>query len=216
MVTTLPRLVVFDLDGTLIDAFGGIHDAMAHTMRVFGYPPHDFATVKAMVGHGLDELLAKAMSPVLVEATRPVYRARYSEIAVSSALPLAGAARLIEALAARGVVLALASNKPSYFSERILTGLGWRQRFAHVLGPDLAKRTKPDPRMVELILERSGIGAEEALYVGDMTVDLETARACAMPFILVATGSMDFAALSAAAPGRVVPDLAALAAALGV
>jgi phosphoglycolate phosphatase len=204
--------VVLDLDGTLIDAFDGIHDALSHTMRALGFAEQPFLATKRMVGHGLEALLVRAMGPkpeVLAQAV-PIYRARYAQIALSSAKPLPGAERLLRTLHGRGVGLALASNKPSYFSRQILDGLGWGAWFTSVLGPDVVGAPKPAPVMLERALSDLRARTQDAVYVGDMTVDLETARAAQVRAILVATGSMSREELVAAGADTVLDSLEAL------
>ncbi len=208
------KAVIFDLDGTLVDAFEGIHDSLMHTMRVYGFPLHDFPTTKRMVGHGLEELLAKAMNPEIVPEAILTYRAYYKDIAVSSATPLPGATALLRALHERGVKIALASNKPSYFCKQIVEGKGWGTYFNAVLGPDLVGATKPSPIMLLAALDALGVRKEDALYVGDMTVDLEAARAAELRVVLVATGSMTRAELVAAGANDVRDGLDSLLAEL--
>lgn len=201
------RGVIFDLDGTLVDAFEGIHETLMHTMRHFGFPEHSFATTKRMVGHGLEELLARAMRPEIVKDAVSFYRAYYKDIAVSTAHPLPGATALLERLHARGTKIALASNKPSFFCRQIVEGKGWGPYFTAVLGPDLVGKHKPDPLMLETALAKLEVAACDALYVGDMTVDLEAARAAKIPVVLVATGSLTAAELRAAGAEDVYDSL---------
>ena len=208
------KAVLFDLDGTLVDAFEGIHESLMHTMGVYGFPLHDFPTTKGMVGHGLEELLAKAMSPEVVPEAILTYRAYYKDIAVSSATPLPGATELLRTLHERGIKIALASNKPSYFCRQIVDGKGWGPYFNAVLGPDLAGATKPSPIMLQAALKALNVEAQDALYVGDMSVDLEAARAANIRVVLMTTGSMTRSELIAAGAEDVRDHLSELLSAL--
>ena len=204
------KAALFDLDGTLIDCFEGIHDALTQTMNALGFEPHAFAVTKRMVGHGLEQLLARAMSADVVAEAVPIFRARYAEIAVSSAKPLPFALDLLRKLHSENVQIGIASNKPSYFSRQIIDGLGWAPFINAIKGPDLVSAPKPDPAMIHALLQEFGVAATDAFYVGDMTVDLDTARAANIEIILVATGSLTAEELRAAGAERVLPNLESL------
>jgi HAD superfamily hydrolase (TIGR01509 family) len=204
------KAALFDLDGTLIDAFEGIHECLSHTMQELGFAPLSFVVTKRMVGHGLEHLLAEAMNKEVVARAVPIYRARYAQIAVSSAKPLPYAEELLHKLSADGVRVGIASNKPSYFSRQIVEGLGWGLFVDAIKGPDVVAAPKPDPVMIHALLEELGVPAADALYVGDMTIDLETARAAGVDVVLVATGSMNAEELRAAGAPRVEANLKSL------
>jgi 2-phosphoglycolate phosphatase len=215
VISEQKRAVLFDLDGTLIDSFQGIHEALTHAMSTLGFEPLPFDVVRRMVGHGLEALLSRAfqvdLQSEIVARALPIYRASYADIAVSSARPFAYAGTLLAALHARGVKLGIASNKPSYFSKQIIKGLGWDAFFASVMGPDLVSAPKPDPAMLRALCGELGVSVKDTLYVGDMTVDLETARAADMDVVLVASGSMSAGELCIAGASNVIASLSDLA-----
>ena len=127
---------------------------------------------------------------------------------------LAGVAVTLAALHAHGLLLAVCSNKPVDFTRDLLAYLGIAAHFTAVLGPEDVARPKPAPDMLLAGLQRLGVRAEEALYVGDMTVDIATARAAGMRVWVVPTGSDERATLTAAHPDRLLDSLAELPALL--
>jgi len=108
-------------------------------------------------------------------------------------------------------LLAVCSNKKVAFTRALLDSLGLAPFFDVVLGPDDVPRPKPAPDMLLTALRRLGVSADEALYVGDMDVDVQTARAAGLPVWVVPTGSADRATLEAARPDRLIDGLAELA-----
>jgi HAD superfamily hydrolase (TIGR01509 family) len=100
----------------------------------------------------------------------------------------------------REVPLAIASNKPAYLSVRLLETLGILDRFEIVAGPDDEIPPKPDPTMIFEILESLGLEPSEALLVGDMPIDVETARAAGLSVAVLPTGSSSPSELTAAEP----------------
>src|SRR5262249_42433763 len=131
-----PELIVFDLDGTLIDGYAAIGDALAYAMETLGEAPLPLERVRAMVGHGLDRLLEQAVgAPRAAEGVR-LFRERYPAVAVASSHLLPGVAETVEALAAEGHPMAVASNKPARFSRLILDAKGIAPRFLAIDGPD--------------------------------------------------------------------------------
>ncbi len=195
MTPPLTRGIVFDLDGTLIDSYPAIAASLNHAREAHGLPALPLEVVRAHVGRGLPALIADLVGAGHVEAGVRLFRERYAEVVVSGTTALPHARAVVEALAERGYGLALASNKPAMFSEAILTTLGMRQAFRAVLGPDLAGTTKPEPTMLRLCLEALGVARPEALYVGDMVLDVDTARRAGIPVVLVPGGSSSLEAL---------------------
>jgi HAD superfamily hydrolase (TIGR01509 family) len=106
--------------------------------------------------------------------------------------------------------LAVCSNKPVAFSRQLVEALGVAGHFDAVLGPEDVPRAKPDPDMLLEAMRRLGAGPERTLYLGDMTVDISTARAAGVPVWVVTTGSDDRTTLERAEPDRVLETLEGL------
>jgi len=183
------RGIVFDLDGTLIDSYEAITESLNHAMACAGLDPLPESRVKEMVGMGLETLIARAMGEARVEAGVRDFRARYAEICEARTRLLPGVGETVAALRARGYAMAVATNKPAYFATRLLDALGVSRSFGIVLGPDLVENKKPHPEMVLRAMEEMRTDPASTLYVGDMEVDIETARAAGVSVVVLPTGS---------------------------
>jgi len=182
-------LVVFDLDGTLIDGYAAIGDALGYAMRRLGRPEPSSAEVRSMVGHGLERLLEKAVGPERAAEGVRLFRERYPKVAVEKSELMPGVPEVLVALSRRGHAVALASNKPPDFSRLILDAKGVGNYFRSVGGPDARTPPKPDPTMLFRIMKETGADPSATVVVGDMEVDAEMARAAGCRVVLVAGGS---------------------------
>jgi phosphoglycolate phosphatase len=182
------ELIVFDLDGTLIDGYDAITNALAHAMERLGETPLPAARVRAMVGHGLDRLLEQAVGPARAAEGVRLFRERYAEVALSHSHLLPGVAETIAALAAAGHTMAVASNKPVRFSRMILEAKGLAPSLQTIAGPDETP-PKPHPEMLRRIIASVGASPQETVVVGDMEVDDEFARAAGCRIVLIPSGS---------------------------
>ena len=197
------RCVLFDLDGTLVDSYDAIAESLNRARSAFGLSAYTRQEVIKMVGHGLENLMEKALGADRVAEGVRVFREHYREISLPRTRLLAGVEATLETLQARGYALAVITNKPATFSRRILDHLGVGHLFPVLYGPDLAP-PKPDPEMVSRSLSDLGFSPDEAVLVGDMRVDLDTARNAGIPFYAVATGSDSREELAAAGPDRLL------------
>ncbi len=189
------RGVVFDLDGTLIDSYEAITESLNAALEAEGLEPLGVEQVRGMVGLGLETLIARAMGEARVESGVRRFRERYDRICVTRTSLLPDVAETLDTLHRRGYRMAVASNKPSQFGWRLLEGLHVRKYLDTVLGPDVVSNKKPHPEMIHRAMEAMGVSPGETLYVGDMEIDVETARAAGVPVIVVPTGSRTEAAL---------------------
>jgi phosphoglycolate phosphatase len=202
--------VVFDLDGTLIDGYAAIGDALGYAMERLGAPPPSAAEVRGMVGHGLESLLEKAVGPERAAEGVRLFRERYPEVAVEKSRLLPGVADVVAALADRGHLQAVASNKPSKFSRLILEAKGIAGRFRAIAGPDAETPAKPDPAMLRDLMAAMAVRPEETVVVGDMEVDFEFARAAGCRIVLIPGGSRTREELSALAPDAFLESIVEL------
>jgi phosphoglycolate phosphatase len=193
-------LIVFDLDGTLIDGYDGISDALGFAMERLGFAPLPREKVRGMVGEGLEKLLGKAVPAGLVSEGVRFFRERYAVVADEKTVLMPDVPEVLELLSRGGHLLAVVSNKPAEFSRRILAGKGVAGRFFAIAGPDTATPPKPDPAMMRAIMERAGAPPVRAIAVGDMEIDAEMARLAGCRCVLVDGGSRspeELAAVSA-------------------
>lgn len=184
--------IIFDLDGTLVDTAADLTASLNHALGVLGRPGVPPSSVRAMVGHGSRKLLERglaatgAVSPELVEQGVAPFLAYYgANIAVHSR-PFEGIEQAMDQLDARGVKLAICTNKPEALSRSLVDAMGWGARFAALLGADSRPWRKPDPRHLTDTLAEAG--GRQALFVGDSKTDADTALAAAVPLVLVSFG----------------------------
>jgi len=204
------ELVVFDLDGTLVDGYAAIADALAFAMQRLGEEPIPFDRVRSMVGHGLDRLLEDAVGAARAAEGVRLFRERYADVAVSHTHLLPGAASTVAVLAAAGHTMAVASNKPARFSRQILEANGLAAAFAEIAGPDAETPPKPDPAMLRRMVADAGETPGTTVVVGDMEVDYEFARAAGCRVVLIPSGSRTPEELSGLTPDGFLASISEL------
>jgi phosphoglycolate phosphatase len=213
----LPRLVLFDLDGTLIDSVPDIAVAVDRTLAKRGCPGVGEDAVRGWVGRGSRRLLRDAFAAVahplderaLDEALAGYFAAYLADCANLTRL-MPGAAELIDALGRSQVALACVTNKPAAITERVLVHFGLRERFARVSGGDSGVRLKPAPDALLRIAAELDVLPRATLMIGDSRHDVDAARAAGMPVLCVACGYNHGEDIRLANPDLVVDDLRAL------
>jgi phosphoglycolate phosphatase len=176
------KAVVFDLDGTLLDTLEDLADSMNAALAARGLPTHPAEAYKTFVGDGVENLAYRTapasrfdadLYAALVRDMRGEYTRRWAD----KTRPYDGVADLLDGLAARGIKLAVLSNKPQDFTELCVAKLLGRWRFGAVLGVGDSVPPKPDTTGLGLVLARMSVSAAECLYVGDTNTDMRTASA---------------------------------------
>ena len=175
----MTHLVVFDLDGTLIDSRLDLAASANRLLEEFGARPLSVAQVVSMVGEGARVLVGRVLDAAEVTADRDVAMRRFLEIydehLVDETRLYDGVLDTLQALDGR-VAMALLTNKPRHHSVRILEALGVRSFFAEVIGGDEAWPRKPDPGALQHLMASAGATPRTTIMVGDSMVDVETAR----------------------------------------
>jgi len=199
------RAALFDFDGTLADSFAAITASTNHVRESYGLPALPEAEIRGHVGLGLAHLLRALVPNAPVEEAIARYRAHHQTVMFTLTRPMPGVAKTIPELARRGVRLGVCSNKRVEFTKQLVKSLDLGAEFGCVLGAeDVGGRAKPDPAMVLEGIKRLGVSASEAVYVGDMDVDVQTGKAAGVPVWLVPGGAVGMEAAQAAGPDKVL------------
>lgn len=205
-----PGLVVFDLDGTLVDSSRDLATAVnaALTRIAPEASPIPLDVVRAFIGSGARMLVARSLAraglPHPVEDVLPVFLECYRGCLLETTTLYPGAREALEGLDGR--TLAVLTNKPGDMSRAILHGLGVASRFARIYGGGDVPGKKPDPAGLRRLLEETGSAAAEAVMVGDSAIDVRTGRAAGVRTVGVTYG-FDPESLAAEPPDLLIHDL---------
>jgi phosphoglycolate phosphatase len=179
------QAVLFDLDGTLLDTLTDLADAANHALRSLGFPEHPRERFRYFIGDGVETLIQRVLptgrcdTATMIDCGR-LMRDEYGKNWAATTRPYAEIPELLDALTARGIPMAVLSNKPDEFTRLCVARLlpGWR--FAAVLGAGPSLPKKPDPAGAREIARRLGVAAGEVVYLGDTNTDMQTAVAAGM------------------------------------
>ncbi|HEY8994211.1 MAG TPA: HAD family hydrolase [Lacunisphaera sp.] len=211
-----PACVLFDLDGTLIDHFKAIHRCHTHAMTRLGLPAPTMAQVRAAVGGGLDEAIARLAGRNRVPAIMPIYKEHWDATHLDDVVLLPGAREILTGLGRAGAVSAVLTNKRGYAAREVCDHLGLTPLLRGVHGVGDTPWLKPEPRWTHQVLAQLGAPAANSLYVGDSPFDIQTARQAGLAFMGVTTGTHTAEELRAAGAERVFADLIEVARTLGL
>jgi len=200
------RAVVFDFDGTLVDSYQAITASVNHVRAAHRLPPLGEPEVRRRVGRGPAYLLEHTVPGTNLEKDLALYRAHHPSVLRSGTRLLPGVAETLDALHKAGHHLAVCSNKPRAFTRELLAYLALASVIEVVVGPEDAARIKPAPDMLLAALAHLKVAPTEALYVGDMVVDIQTARAAGVTVWVIPTGSDERSTLQEAQPDRVLQN----------
>ncbi len=186
-------VLIFDLDGTLVDSAADIAEAVNGALAEQGRRPITAAEARLMIGDGAGMLMQRALAatgPGPADEARALrgFLDRYLNAVDRYTRPYPGVPETLAALAGRGHPMAVCTNKPIGPTLRLLDALGLAPLFGAVVGGDSLPVRKPDPAPTLLALEQLGARPEEGTMIGDSAVDVETARAAGLAMVLVSWG----------------------------
>ena len=190
----MKKLVIFDLDGTLLNTIGDLADAVDYVMRSRNLPEHTNAEYRQMVGGGIKRLVERALPEELakneqyVEECVTQFRRYYVDNIDRHTIPYEGMPELLRKLQSMGIKLAVASNKFQHGTDRLVAKFFGDIDFVAVEGNREGAPLKPDPEIVNNILRIAGINREECIMVGDSGIDIRTAKAANIDSIGVSWG----------------------------
>ncbi len=182
-------LYIFDLDGTLVDAYEAIRQSLNYVLALFDLPGVDRETVKTKVGHGDKNFIELFFSPDSAEKALGLYRQHHRNSLQKYVRQKPNARLLLSRLKRRGKKLAIASNRPAAYTRIITRVTGLDKYLDFILCADEIGRLKPDPAIIRVILDQFKVCPEQAVFIGDMDVDLETAARADVDGIYVRGGS---------------------------
>ena len=188
---TMPRAVLFDLDGTLVDSLRDLADAMNHVLEANGFRAHPVDDYRQHVGWGAIDLVRRALpeearddAPTYLEA----FRDRYTAHLLDASAPYPGVREVLAELARREVPIAVLSNKPEESVAEVVQALLGEVPFQVVRGAREDVPHKPDPTAVLEVAQAMGLAPADCLYVGDTEIDIQTAKNAGMVAVGVSWG----------------------------
>lgn len=192
------KLLIFDLDGTILDTLEDLYLSMNYALKQNGFPERTIDEIRQFVGNGIRKLNERAVpagtSEMQLNQVHQDFTVHYEKHCADHTKPYAGIPEVLQKLREMGIKTAVVSNKADY-AVQILCNDYFPLLFDAVAGEKEGIRRKPAPDAVQAVLNTLQISKEQALYIGDSDVDIETARNAGIPCISVEWGFRDRAFL---------------------
>ena len=188
------KLMIFDLDGTLLNTIDDLGTAANHTLAELGLPQHTLDEYRLMVGNGMRKLIMRALpddkasDDAFIDSTLKQFLEYYAAHIDVYTKPYPGIPELINTLSTDGYLLAVASNKIQAGAERLIERFFPGIPFVAVMGNSPLYPLKPDAAVVEYIMDKAGTDRNSTVMVGDSGTDIQTARNAGIPIIAVSWG----------------------------
>lgn len=188
-------IIVFDLDGTLIDTAPDLIDSLNHALVTAGVPPVDYVAHRTHAGFGGRVMIERAfqahrldLPPDRLETLQATFLDHYTSQIPGRSTPFPGVLDAMAAFREAGYLLAICTNKPVRLAVSLMQALALEGEFAAICGADTFSFRKPDPRHLLETIRVAGGDAGRALMVGDSRTDIDTAKAAGIPVVAVDFG----------------------------
>lgn len=207
----MKKLVIFDLDGTLLNTIADLAQATNYALEVLGYPTHATPAYQKMVGNGINKLFERALpeegrSLENVLAVREHFLPYYEKHKMDKTAPYPGIVSLLQKLQQQGKLLAVASNKYQDAAVLLTHHYFPTIKFDIILGERQGVMAKPDPQIIYDIIDETKVDKKDILYVGDSSVDMQTAKAANVDVCVVTWGFSPRVDLEAYSPNYCVEE----------
>jgi len=210
-----PKMILIDVDGTLVDSVPDLAFCVDAMMEQLGRPPHGEAAVRNWVGNGVERLVRRALIGRLdgepdeaeFERALPIFLALYRENTSGRSHLYPGVREGLDYLKEAGYPLGCVTNKAAQFTEPLLRDLGVRDDFSIVVSGDTLPRKKPDPLPLLHAAEHFGVQPADALMVGDSVSDVKAARAADFGIVCMSYGYNHGVDIRTADPDAVIDSL---------
>lgn len=189
----MKKLAIFDLDGTLLNTIADLAAATNYALSQQGYPTHDTDAYLYFVGNGINKLFERALpegkkSEEDVLKTRSIFVPYYDIHNADLSVPYEGITNVLESLQENGIKIAVASNKYDAATKKLIKQYFPSIQFAAVFGQRENVPTKPDPSVVEEIIELAEVRKDDVVYIGDSGVDMQTGKNASVTTVGVSWG----------------------------
>src|SRR5882757_9176335 len=218
---TLPRIIAFDLDGTLVDTAPDLIAALNYVLDREGIQPLPLQSARNMIGAGARKLIERglevdghAMSSADIDRLMKDFIAYYADHIADASRPFEGLEAALDDLEAQGFRFAVCTNKLEWLSKLLLDRLNLSRRFAAICGADTFGVAKPDPVILQQTVARAGGQLPGAIMVGDAGPDIGVARRAGIPVIGVEFGYTDVP-IAELKPDRLIGHMRELPGAVG-
>lgn len=175
------KLIIFDLDGTLINSIKDLAISTNHALEQLGFPTHPIENYNLMIGNGINKLFERALpngkkTEENILKMREAFLPHYDRNNAVYTHPYEGIPELLEELQERKILLAVASNKYQQATQKLVRYFFPNIQFVHILGQRKEVPSKPDPTILLEIVAKAKVSLEDTLMVGDSNIDMETAN----------------------------------------
>lgn len=188
------ELIIFDLDGTILDTLDDLYFAVNYSLKKNGLPQRSKDDVRKFVGNGIRLLIERAVPSntdiSVVDRVFADFKSYYSEHSMDNTAPYDGIIKMLDTLRNSGIKTAVVSNKADFAVQKLVS-IFFNGKFDFVLGEKESMNKKPAPDMVFSVLRALGIESEKAVYVGDSEVDIDTAKNSNIDLVIVDWGFRD-------------------------